>query len=265
MPATSNGNPHLHYALSGRAGADLLVLSNSLGSSLAMWNKVLAPFEAEFRVLRYDMRGHGASSVPPGPYTLDELGQDVLRLLDEIGAQRVSFCGLSLGGLVGMWLGVHQPNRLKCLILANTGARIGSVEMWNDRIAFVRESGMDALAAATLARWFTPHFREAHPSEMQEVERMIASTSLDGYCACCAVLREADLRPSLRSIKVPALVIAGGHDPATPPSDGRAIVAALPDAQYIEFDSSHLSAWERPDQFAGAVLAFLAKGGRRNG
>lgn len=265
MPVLSRGDVRIHYALSGRDGGDLLVLSNSLGSSLSMWDKVIAKLQSEYRVLRYDTRGHGGSSVPPGAYIADALGQDVLCLLDEIGAHRVHFCGLSLGGLVGMWLALHAPQRLSRLILANTSARIGSREMWDDRVAFVRQFGMKALAAATPARWFTAQYRETHADEMMQIEAMIASISPDGYCACCAALRDADLRQSVTAIDIPTLVIAGAHDPATPASDGRALAAAIPHARYCELDSSHLSAWESSDAFAGAVLTFLAQGARSNG
>ncbi|HUY95491.1 MAG TPA: 3-oxoadipate enol-lactonase [Terracidiphilus sp.] len=258
MPVISKGDLSIQYALSGHEDGDLLVLSNSLGSDFSMWNKVLAPLEAEFHVLRYDTRGHGASSVPPGPYSLNDLGQDVLLLLNEIGAHRVNFCGLSLGGLIGMWLGLKAPHRLNRLVLANTAARIGSPEMWDERVSAVRRSGMEALASATPARWFTAQYREAHPSEMKQIQAMIASTSADGYIACCAALRESDLRAGIPSMAVPSLVIAGTHDPATPPSDGRELAAALPRAHYVELDSSHLSAWERADEFVNAVLTFLA-------
>lgn len=265
MPTTKNSGVPIHYSMSDREDGELLVLSNSLGSSRYMWQKVLTPLEADYRVLCYDTRGHGASSVPPGPYTLDQLGEDVLGVLDHIGANRVNFCGLSLGGLVGMWLGLHAPERLNRLILANTSARIGTLEMWENRIATVRESGMKALAGASPVRWFTQRYRETHTDEMEQIEQMIASIDPDGYCACCAVLRDSDLRSSMASMQIPTLVITGTHDPATPPSDGRAIVDALPNSEYVELDASHLSAWERADDFAEAVLRFLAQGVRRNG
>ena len=265
MPVIENDDVRLHYTLSGRDDGDMLVLSNSLGSSLRMWDKILAPLEVRYRVLRYDTRGHGESSVPRGPYHLDQLGQDVINLLDKLGLDRVDFCGLSMGGLTGMWLGLHASHRIKRMILANTAARIGTVEMWDERVAAVRQSGMESLAVAGLARWFTPQYRATHAGEMDEVQRMIASTNPEGYCACCAVLSEADLRERIGSIAVPTLVIAGTHDPATPPSDGRAIAAAVPGAQYLELDTSHLSAWERPDEFSHAILQFLAQGARSNG
>lgn len=265
MPAIENGPVRVHYSVSGCEDGELLVLSNSLGSTHRMWDKVMTAIEAQYRVLRYDTRGHGGSSIPPGPYTIDELGGDLLRLLGEIRAERVSFCGLSLGGLTGMWLGLNAPQRLNRLVLANTAARIGTPQTWEDRVAFVHQSGMEQLSAATPGRWFTPQYRETHADEMEQIRRMIAGINPDGYAACCAVLRDTDLSAQISSISVPTLVITGTHDPATPPSDGRAIADAVPGAQYIELDASHMSAWEQSAQFADAVLQFLAQGVGHNG
>lgn len=265
MPAIENGGVRIHYVLSGAEGGELLILSNSLGSNLSMWDKVRGHLEADYRVLRYDTRGQGESSAPPGAYTLDQLGNDVLILLDQIGVEQAIFCGLSLGGLTGMWLGLHAPQRLKGLVLANTAARIGSPAMWEDRIALVRQSGMKGLAAASLERWFKNSYRESHPAEMKQIRRMIESIDPEGYCRCCAVLRDADLKNSIGSIQTPTLVIAGAHDPATPPTDGRAIATKVPGAEYIELDASHLSAWERSGEFADAVVEFLAQGVKSNG
>jgi 3-oxoadipate enol-lactonase len=265
MPTIENGEVRIHYELSGNEDGELLMFGNSLGSNLRMWDKVIPQLEAKHRILRYDMRGHGASSIPPAPYTLDQLGRDALLLLDYLHIDRLNFCGLSLGGMVAMWLGIHAPQRVNRLILANTAARIGSHEMWDARIAAVTRDGMQALSVLTLDRWFTPQYREQHGNEMIFIRDMIASTDPKGYLACCGVLREADLRSAIPVIQAPCLVITGKHDPATPPSEGRALIAALPHAKYLELDSSHLSAWERADEFAGAVIAFLDKGGRGHG
>ena len=265
MPIFENGAAGIHYELSGRADGPVLVLGNSLGSNLHMWDKVAGRFGEEYRVLRYDMRGHGGSSITAGPYRLEQLGNDVLTLLDFLGVERVNFCGLSMGGQVAMWLAIHAPLRVNRIVLANTGARILTPEAWDLRIAAVRKNGMEALAAASLERWFTPRYREQHQDEMAVIQAMIASTNPDGYCRCCNVLREADLRAEIRSVVTPSLIITGAHDPATPPSDGQALRAALRFSEYLELDSSHLSAWERADEFAHAVLTFLAAGGRANG
>ena len=265
MPVFENREVGIHYELSGAEDRPVLVLGNSLGSNLHMWDKVVPQFENQYRVLRYDTRGHGRSGIPDGPYTLDQLGNDALALLDFLGLNRVSFCGLSMGGQVAMWIAIHAPERVDRIVLANTGARILTPDLWDARIATVQQNGMSALAAATLERWFTPRYREQHPDEMSAIQAMIANTNPAGYCACCAVLREADLRSEIRTIEKPALVITGTHDPATPPSDGRALCAAIRNSQYLELDASHLSAWERANEFANAVLAFLPTGGGAHG
>jgi 3-oxoadipate enol-lactonase len=265
MPTVNHGDVRLHYELNGPENGEFLVLANSLGSNLHMWDKVLPAFENAHRVLRFDTRGHGESSAPAGPYTLDQLGQDALFLLDHLHVDRVAFCGLSLGGLVAQWLGIRAPQRVHHLVMANTGARIGTTEMWNERIALVEKNGLEDLASATLGRWFTSSYRERHAEEMKTIRQMIASTDPGGYSACCGVLREADLRPHIGSVQAPCLVIAGTHDPATPPSGSQALCSGLRQSHYVELDASHLSAWERADEFARAVLAFLHTGGRRDG
>ena len=265
MPTTENDGARLHYEVSGNPGGTLLVLVNGLGSNLHMWDKVLPAFEARHRVLRFDMRGHGESSVSPEPLTIEQLGSDVLRLLDEVKADRASVCGLSLGGVVALWLGIHAPERLQRLIFANTAARIGSTEMWEQRIATVRATGMSPLAVATLDRWFTPTYRAHHPEEVERIREMIAATDPRGYIACCAALRDADLRAQIGAVNAASLVITGTHDPATPPSDGRALHAALKKSRYLELDCSHLSAWECADEFAGAVVQHLAEGKEADG
>jgi 3-oxoadipate enol-lactonase len=265
MPNVDRKGVRIHYELNGAENAEVLVLGNSLGSSLRMWDKVHAAVETKYRVLRFDMRGHGASSVPEGPCTLDQLGQDVLLLLDDLEFDRVAFCGLSLGGLVAQWLGIHAPQRVRRLILANTAARIGTPEMWDERISVIQRIGIEDLARATIGRWFTAQYAEQHPQEMQMIRQMIAATNPSGYSACCGVLRDADLRSEIASIEAPCLVIAGSFDPATPPSVSHALCSGLRDSRYVELEAAHLSAWERADEFAKAVLAFLDTGGRSDG
>ena len=258
MPTTESGGVSLRYEVSGNERGPVLVLANSLGSNLYMWDKVLPAFESKYRVLRFDMRGHGESGVAPEAFTIEQLGSDLLGLLDEVEAERASVCGLSLGGLVALWLGIHAPERVNRLIFANTAVRIGSREMWEQRIATVRTSGMSQLAAATLERWFTPAYRATHPEEMVRIREMITATKPEGYAACCAVLRDTDLRTEVGMVEVASLVITGTHDPATPPVDGRTLHAGIPNSRYVELDASHLSAWECADEFAGAVLQHLA-------
>jgi len=257
MPVAENGQVRLHYETSGLAAGEVLVLSNSLGSNLHMWDKVLPRLESAFRIVRYDTRGHGSSSTPPGPYTINRLGYDLLFLLDHLGIGRANVCGLSLGGMVAMWLAMYAPQRLRRVILANTGARIGTPDMWDQRIAMAQNSGMATLAGVMLERWFTPPFRNQHPADMETIRSMVAATDPDGYIACCEVIRDTDLRSDIGEIAAPALVITGTHDPATPASDGRAIYAAVRNSKYVELDASHLSAWERAEEFADAAIAFL--------
>lgn len=257
MPTLERGDVQLHYEQSGAVDGPVLVLANSLGSNLHMWDKVLPSLEKLLPILRFDLRGHGKSSVPQPPYSIEQLGSDLLMLMDYLSIDRAHLCGLSLGGLVSIWAGIHAPERFDRIIFANTAARIGTRDGWEQRIATVQSSGMDGLALRTLERWFTSAYREQHPAEMETIRHMVAATDPAGYCGCCAALRDTDLRGDIDAIEAPCLVITGIHDPATPPSDGLAIHAALRHSSYVEFDSSHLSAWEMADEFAGAVLAFL--------
>lgn len=265
MPEVEGDGILLYYELSGNPKGEVLVFGNSLGSNLHLWDKVLPRFESSHRVVRFDMRGHGRSSVPKGPYSIEELGCDVLRLLDSIGIEAMNFCGLSLGGMVAMWLGIHAPQRVQHLVMANTGARIGTPGMWNERIASVMRSGMEALAETTLTRWFTDGYREEHADEMERIRMMIKSTNPEGYSACCGTLRDTDLTGEIKSISAPCLVISGKYDPATPPSDGRAIHRQLRNSKYVELEASHLSAWERAEEFGAEVVAFLQMAEVRNG
>jgi 3-oxoadipate enol-lactonase len=226
-----------------------------------MWDRVVAHFEASFHVLRFDNRGHGLSSVPDRPYSVDRLGSDLLRLLDHLGVGPSIVCGLSLGGLIGQWLGIHAPERVRALILANSAARFLSRDAWEARIGFVEAQGMNVLAKGTLSRWFTAGYIEHSPEEMKQIASMIEKTPQQGYIGGCEVLRDADLRGLLSRIKAPCLVIGGSHDPATPPADGHVLQAGIRGSRYVELDASHLSAWERPAEFAAAVLEFLGEEG----
>lgn len=257
MPFADLNGTRLHYSLSGARSSRVIVLAHSLGATCQMWQKIVPALASQFRVLQYDCRGHGSSSVSPAPYTLDELGNDLVALLDHLGIEHAHFCGLSLGGMVGMWLGIHEARRVDGLVLANTAARIGTREGWDERIATVRRSGLAQLANATLERWFTAPFRQGSLQEMDTIRTMIASTPPEGYVGCCAALRDGDLRPQVGTIRARTLVIAGSHDPATTPEDGRRLHEAVPNSSYVELETAHLSAWERPEEFQRAVLDFL--------
>lgn len=246
-----------YFELSGAASGPALVLINSLGSDRRMWEHVLPAFETHHRVLRFDMPGHGLSAARPGLCSLAQLGEIVLTLLDELRLERVDVCGISLGGVVALGLGIHAPGRVRRLVLANTAAVIGTLQGWEQRIAAVEGAGMQELARVTIGRWFTPAYAEHHPEEMTFIRGMIAATDAGSYVACCGVLRDTDLRAELPAVTAPCLVITGAHDGATPPSGGKALAAGLRTSRHVELDCSHLSAWERGAEFATAVHAFL--------
>jgi len=259
MPFIEIGDFRAHYALSGPAGAPALVLSNSLGTNFSMWDPELPAFEKHLRILRYDTRGHGQSSVTPGPYRIEQLGRDVLHILDRLSLERVHFCGLSLGGMTGMWLGINAPERLQKLILCNTAARIGSAETWNARIEAIRKSGMKSVAPAVVERWFTPAFRAAAPETIAQTQRMMEASPPEGYVACCAAIRDMDQREAISSINAPTLVIAGAQDHATPPTDGQFLAGKIRGARYVELPAAHLSNVEAAAQFSSEVLRFLTE------
>lgn len=258
MPFLVLDEVRLHYELSGPAGAPVLLFSNSLGTNLNMWEAQRAALEKDFRILRYDKRGHGTSSVPPAPYKLDQLGQDVLGLLDGLQLDRVNFCGLSIGGLTGMWLAIYAPQRLRKLVLCNTGARIGSVEMWNARIESVRKGGTKSLAPAAVERFFSPEFRARSPQAVATAQSVLSEIATEGYIGCCAALRDADLRERIAGIHVSTLVITGSKDNATPPSLGQELRDHIPAAQYVELPAAHLSAIEAAVEFNAAMGKFLS-------
>jgi 3-oxoadipate enol-lactonase len=247
----------LFHRLEGAEGAPVVVLSNSLGTHHAMWDAQIPALTRAFRILRYDTRGHGRSDVPPGPYTLAMLGQDVLRLLDELGVPRVNFCGLSLGGMTGLWLAAHAPRRVGRLVIASTSSYVGSPEVWNARIQAVTRGGMAAVTEAILERWFTPEYRAAMPAEIERIRRMLLTTPADGYIACASAVRDMDLGGDLAAVRCPTLVISGARDPALPPSHGAFIAEHVTGARSIELAAMHLSNIEARDAFTAALMSFL--------
>jgi 3-oxoadipate enol-lactonase len=256
-PAVDIQRDGLKCRVDGAADAPVLVLSNSLGTNLAMWDAQMPALRASFRVLRYDSRGHGASTVTPGPYSIEQLARDVLILLDGLRIGRAHFCGLSMGGMVGMWLGAHAPTRIDRLVLCNTSPRIGPPEVYNTRIEAVRKGGVSSIAEAVLGRWFTAGFRERSPGEVVRMRAMLTATSADGYVAACAAVRDMDQWNSVATIKCPTLVISGTHDAATPPADGRRMAEVIPGARYVELDAAHISNIEAAPAFTAAVISFL--------
>jgi len=260
MPTMKLADASLNYRFDGAEGLPVLVLSNSLGTSLGMWDEQIPAFAKHFRVLRYDTRGHGESGVSPGPYSIEQLGRDVLGLLDGLGIERFSFCGLSMGGLIGQWLALHAGPRLQCLVLCNTAAKIGTEQVWNDRIETVlngQQQAMRDMRDASIARWFTPGFAEQQPDVARRITDMIASTSPDGYAANCAAVRDADFREQLAGITVPTLVVCGAKDSVTTVEHGQFIQAQVAGAELAVFDAAHLSNVEAGEAFTQRVLEFL--------
>jgi 3-oxoadipate enol-lactonase len=249
----------IHYQLDGSSGLPVMVLSNSLGTDLGLWEHQLPAMSARFRVLRYDTRGHGSSDAPPGPYTAEALGRDVVGLLDALRISSVHFCGISMGGMAGMWLGVHAPDRIRRLVLCNTAARFAPPELWDMRISSVRSGGMAAIAGAALGRWLSPEFQARRPDETERMRRMLLATPPHGYIACCTALRDVDLREAIGRIRARTLVVAGSKDVATPPAEGRFIAERIPGARYVELDAAHLSNIEAAGPFTEIVTGFLAE------
>ncbi len=247
----------IHYTIEGDAAAPVLVMSNSLGTTLQMWDPQLPALLRHFRVLRYDTRGHGRSSVPAQPFGMAELGADVLAVMDHAGVAHAHFCGLSMGGMTGMWLARHHADRFGRFVLANTAALIGPASVWDNRIATVHRDGMAAIVPGVLERWFTPSYRASHAQGMAPVRDMLLGCDPVGYTANCAAVRDADLRAFLPQIDAKLLVIAGEQDAATTPAQGQEVVQAVPAAEYLSLDAAHLSNWELPQAFAEAVVRFL--------
>jgi 3-oxoadipate enol-lactonase len=247
----------MHYQLDGPASAATLVLSNSLGTNLSLWEPQLATFAKDFRVLRYDSRGHGQTTATPGEYSVELLARDVLNLLDALRLDRVHFCGLSIGGMTGMWLAANAPERLNKLVLCNTAPKIGNADAWNVRIKDVRESGTKSVSDAVLERWFTPGFRAKNAAVVAKTKAMIESTSTDGYADTCAAVRDFDFWSKVSDIKAPTLVIAGTHDAAVPPSDAKKLAHAIPGARYTELSAAHISNIEDAAHFTAEVSVFL--------
>lgn len=258
MPYASIHDGYLHYAIEGEAGKPVLILSNSLGTSIDMWAPQMAAFTQSFQVLRYDTRGHGKSSVTQGPYSIALLADDVLDLMDHLDIGEAHFCGLSMGGITGMYLGIHHPDRLRKLVLCNTAAYIGPPDNWTTRIAAVESNGVAALAQPVVSRWLTPDYAAQHPEAVTLLEDMLRATPTTGYAAACAAVRDNDLRKQVNRITAPTLVIAGTGDLPTPPSDGKFLQQEIKEARYVELQAAHLSNQEQADAFNVAVLDFLA-------
>jgi 3-oxoadipate enol-lactonase len=257
MPVIQSQGCPINVEVEGPADAPVLMMSNSLGTDLHMWDLQAPSFAKHFRLVRYDRRGHGNSGVPNGPYSMEMLGRDALAVMDGLRLGKVSWCGLSMGGMIGQWLGANAPERIERLILSNTHSYYADKAMWDDRIKFAREKGLAAAVEATMERWFSKEFRERAPDAIDRMRKMFLTTPVDGFLGCCAAIRNMDLRDTHARITAPTLVIVGRRDPATPPEAGKEIQERVKGAKLAELDAAHISNIEQPQAYTDAVLGFL--------
>ncbi len=254
------GGCRIAFASDGPATAPVVMLSNSLSSNLSMWDDQIAALSRDYRVLRYDQRGHGQSAVTPAPYSFDMLADDVRGLLRHLGIESVHFVGLSMGGMIGQTLGVRHPEILKSLVLCDTSAHMPPPEMWDERIALAREGGMATTSDATLGRWFTAPFHATRPDAIDRVRRMIERTPVEGYAGCCMAIRDMDQTASLSRITAPTCIIVGAEDPSTPLSASKLIHERIGGSELaIIDDAAHLSNIEKADEFNATLLDFLSR------
>jgi 3-oxoadipate enol-lactonase len=248
----------LNVEITGPDGAPPLMLSNSLGTDLHMWDDQIGEWSKHFRVIRYDRRGHGKSNAPKGPYSFDLFGRDILAIMDALKIARVNWCGLSMGGMDGQWLGANAPERIEKLVLANTNYYYADKAPWADRIRAVHEKGLASFVDMNMQRWFTKGFIERTPQAIERMTKMFLATNPDGYAACVAAVRDIDFRASNPRIAAPTLVIVGKHDPATPPENGEHIAKEIKGAKVAALDAAHISNVEQPKAFSETVLKFLS-------
>jgi 3-oxoadipate enol-lactonase len=248
----------LHHAIDGPAGAPVLLLGGSLGTTLRMWEAQLS-LAGQLRLVRFDHRGHGGSPVPPGPYEIADLGRDVLALIDALGLERVNYCGSSLGGMVGMWLGANAPERLDRLVLVCTAAYMAPASRWRERAETVRSAGsVEPIADAVLAGWLTPGFAAAHPEVRAWLRAMLADSDAEGYASCCAAIERMDMRSSLERIRAPTMVVSGGQDPSAPPALQEEIARAVPGARHdVVSPAAHQAPVEQPEAVNRLILEHL--------
>jgi 3-oxoadipate enol-lactonase len=249
----------VNYRLDGPERGPVLMLSNPLASDLTIWDlQVSALLRAGYRVLRYDGRGQGRSDAPEGPYSMAQLARDALALIDALELERTSFCGCSLGAMVGQTLAIEWADRIESLVLCATTAHMPPREMWDDRISVVREKGMDAIAEGAIERWFTVAGRDRLPQEVERVRRSLLATSVEGFCACAIAIRDMDHRERIGAISTPTLVVVGEHDVGTPVAAARLVQEKIPGAELVVVPGApHLVNVERADEFNQMLINFL--------
>jgi 3-oxoadipate enol-lactonase len=245
------------WRVDGPANAPALLLLGSLGTTSEIWRPQIQPFASERRVIRLDTRGHGQSDASPGHFTLADLGADALGVLEAAGVGRAAVCGVSLGGMTAIWLAAHAPERISTLVAVSTGLKIGVRATWEERVQQVRAGGTEAVADASMGRWFTQRFRDLHPDVVTWCRAMLSGCPIDGYVSSCGILMDADLHAAAPNITAPTLVIVGREDPVTPPASAREIADHIPGARLLTLEASHICTVELPEEFNDAVLEFL--------
>lgn len=247
----------LNYVFDDFKKEETILFSNSLGTDLTMWDKQIELLGQEFNILRYDTHGHGKSEVTEGEYSIEMLGNDVLDLLDSLNIEKVNFCGLSIGGLTGQWLGIHAPERLNKLIICNTAVKIGNKEGWNTRIETVQKNGLNSIVSGTQERWFTPEFVSENKAEVDAVLATFLQTPVLGYISCCAAVRDADFTDEVSKISVPTLIISGTEDLVTTVKDGDFLMEKIPNSILAAFKTAHISNIEKADDFTKLLIEFI--------
>tara|TARA_R110000744_G_scaffold165320_4_gene282443 strand:+ start:7818 stop:8945 length:1128 start_codon:yes stop_codon:yes gene_type:complete len=246
-----------NFKIQGTPNSPVLMFSNSLGATMGMWDELIPDLLPYFRVLQYDTRGHGQSEMTEGPYSIAQLGNDVIDLLDELNIDKVHFCGLSMGGLIGQWLGINHPERLYKLIISNTDSKIGTAEGWNERIKTINENGMSSIVEGTMEKWFTKGFHGSNPSRVAEMTQLFLANRIDGYTACCAAIGAADFRDAIKTISVETLIITGDEDTVTNVAAAEKIQEEIPNAKLKVFHARHLPSTELPTEYAETLIDFI--------
>ncbi len=256
MPKVKLSHFECHYLFEDYGKEITLVFSNSLGTNFSMWDENIPYLKEHFNILRSDTRGHGKSTIHQETVSTEELGNDVVELLDYLKLDKVVFCGLSMGGLIGQYLGIHHPERFSGIILCNTAAKIGTQEVWNTRIEQVKNHGLSSILEGTARRWFTEDYREKYPEKVAQILQNFENNAIEGYTACCAMVRDADFRSELKQIKVPSLIVCGAKDEVATVADGVFLQAQILDAKLVEMEAAHLSNLANPEEFSKHIIHF---------
>ena len=257
MPTFTSNQASINYQTFGDHTKPALIFSNSLGTQFSMWQPQLDALKKDFYMICYDTRGHGQSSAPQGPYSIELLGEDVIHLMDHLHIDKANFCGISMGGLTGQWLAINHPERFEHVIVANTAAQIGQEQAWKDRASLVREQGLESIASTAATRWFTEGFIKKNPKIVARLSSELGDGSNEGYASCCEALAKADLREEIKTISIPVLVIVGTQDPVTTVKDGQFMINNIRSSALFEIDASHISNIEQPQAFNKAIFDFI--------